>query len=115
MADQVDTITQVDDGRRLIIRLTNESDGNGETDVKKIDMSALATATHHYLPIRAVDIIRCNGLISGFNYVVLRWDATTDDEILVLGPGSFDFDYREVGPPEESAFRRRYGRYLPDY
>lgn len=106
MADKVDTITLLDNGNKHIVRLTNESDGNGEANVNKIDISAI-TGKHGYV-VSGVDIERIYGQVGQFNYVVLRWDATTDDEIIVLPPGSFDYDFlRTTGPlrdPQSAGF-----------
>lgn len=95
MADTVDTLTLHSDGLRHIIRITNESDGTGESSVVKVDMSAL-TPYQSYV-IKAVDVERIYGQMGGFNYVTLRWDATTDDEIAVLFPGTIFEDWSEVG------------------
>jgi len=95
MVDTVDTQTILSDGRKHIIRITNESDGTGESNVSKIDVSGL-TAKNGYTVI-GVNIDRISGQVGGFNYVTLRWDATTDDEIAVLAPGSFDLDYWRSG------------------
>ena len=92
MTDTVDTLTLFTDFQRHDIRLTNESDGTGESNVVKVDVSGL-TGKPGYT-IQAVDVERVFGQVGGFNYVTLRWDASTDDEIIVLPPGSFDHDFR---------------------
>ena len=43
MADTVTSQTIQDGGRTAILKFTNESDGTGESSVKKVDVSALAT------------------------------------------------------------------------
>ena len=43
MADAVASQTLVDDNRRAVIKLTNISDGTGESAVTKVDVSSLAT------------------------------------------------------------------------
>ena len=43
MADAVASQTIVDDNRRAVIKLTNISDGTGESAVTKVDVSGLAT------------------------------------------------------------------------
>ena len=43
MADAVSTTTIVDDDKRLLVQLTNLSDGTGEDAVNKVDVSGLAT------------------------------------------------------------------------
>ena len=106
MTDAVNTLTQLSDGRKHIIQITNESDGTGESAVKKIDISAL-TQKNGYTA-EGLDIDRITGQVGGFNYITLYWDATTDDEIAVLAPGNFDYQYfRDFGPlrdPQSSGF-----------
>ena len=36
-------------------------------------------------------------MVNGFNYVTIRYDASTDDEAIVLSPGSFDMDWTDSG------------------
>ena len=43
MADAVSSQTLVDTDKRTVIKITNLSDGSGESAVKKVDVSALAT------------------------------------------------------------------------
>jgi len=95
MADTVDTLTLLDNGIHHHIRITNESDGTGESAVVKIDMSGITAFGNEV--IKAVDVDRIFGMVGGFNYVVLEWDASTNDEIVVLAPGTFDFDFRDQG------------------
>lgn len=82
-------------GRHYVVRCTNESDGTGESGVAKIDISALTLGSVNAAPTYCT-IDRIVGHVSGFNYVVLRWDHTTDDEIAVLR-GNFDLDWTDVG------------------
>ena len=44
MADAVTTQTLVDGPKFAVLKLTNISDGTGESAVKKVDVSALATS-----------------------------------------------------------------------
>ena len=94
MADTVDTITMADGLRNHIVRLTNVSDGTGESDVKKVDISTLTgpdgvagTAPDSF----AIEYV--SWAIQGFSSVRIEFDATTDDEGLVLtGVGERVFD-----------------------
>lgn len=92
MADTVDTLVVRDSVRlngKLVVRLTNESDGTGETDVTKVDISTYTTPSGAAATYSVVERIEYQ--VNGFNRVVLRWDHTTDDEIAVLaGSGVFD-------------------------
>lgn len=95
MTDTVDTKVLVSTGTHYVIRITNESDGTGESGVAKIDKSTL-TDRFGSEP-KAVDIMLIEGNIGGFNYIVGRWDHSTDDEAFVLPPGSVYRDYRPYG------------------
>lgn len=89
MADNV-TSTTVNDGRYLVVHLTNESDGTGESAVAKVDISTFTDPHGNTGTYSAID--RIDYSVWGFNYVTLSWDATTDDEIAVLkGNGVIDF------------------------
>lgn len=96
MADSVDSKILRADNQRYTVRITNASDGTGESAVVKVDASGLTTK--HGYTLKAVDVRRVFGQVGGFNYVTLAWDADTDDEILVLTPGSFDYDYNDTEP-----------------
>lgn len=89
MADTVDTKVIRNATGHYVVRFTNECDGTGESAVTKVDISTLTTATGAVATYSKVE--RIEYAVSGFNYVVLRWDHTTDDEIAVLkGNGVID-------------------------
>lgn len=94
MTDTVDTLVLVSTKTHYTVRLTNESDGTGESAVKKIDKSTL-TDLHGREP-RAIDFMSIEYQVNGFNYVTLRWDHATDDEIAVLKGNGF-FTWKEAG------------------
>ncbi len=76
--------------RWQIIHLTNESDGTGESDVTKFNVSDFTDGSGLTATRSTIDLIEYS--VVGFNYVVLRWDHTTDDEIAVLsGQGTIDW------------------------
>lgn len=92
MADTVNSYKIEDGPRNLVYRFTSESDGTGESGVQKVDVSGLSNVdginppTH--LAIREV-----SGRVWGMNYLTVYFDATTDDEALVLkGEVYEDFD-----------------------
>lgn len=89
MADVVDVTTQYDSPRRLVVVLTNESDGTGETAVIKVDKSAF-TGPDGTEPGRLmVEEIEYD--VGGMR-VLLEWEHTAPDEIAVLnGAGFIDF------------------------
>lgn len=89
MADNV-TSTTVYSGRYVARHITNESDGTGEVAVTKIDISTFTDPFKKTAAYTTIDRIEYS--VWGFNYVVLYWDATADDEIAVLkGQGSLDW------------------------
>jgi hypothetical protein len=89
MADTVDTKVIRNATGHYVARFTNESDGTGESGVTKIDISTLTTATGAVPTYSKIERIEYS--VWGFNYVTLRWDHTTDDEIAVLkGNGIID-------------------------
>jgi hypothetical protein len=83
MADTVDTKVIRNVRGRYVVRLTNESDGTGESGVAKVDISTLTAASGATATYSKVERIEYS--VFGMNYVVLRWDHTTADEIAVLG------------------------------
>ena len=95
MADTVDTIVQFSGTRRYIVRLTNISDGTGESAVKKVDISTL-TNGKGVAPTR-VNVESIQWSIQGFSSVKLLWDHTTDDELAVLGAGNGYRDFSQAG------------------
>lgn len=99
MADTVDTLVVYSSPRKYVVRLTNISDGTGESAVVKVDKSALTGPTGAAPSKLMVEKIEyaCSGM-----QVRLHWDATTDDEIAMLDGAGF-FDWTEVGGLEDPA------------
>lgn len=95
MADTVDSQVVFSGPRRYVVKLTNISDGTGESAVVKVDKSAL-TGPAGGAPGRLV-LEEISWDIQGFTSIRLHWDATTDDEIVVLGPGSGQMSWAGVG------------------
>ena len=88
MADTVDSLVLVNQPPYYTIRLTNVSDGTGESAVVKVDKSALVDIDG--LEPVALDLVGIEWDVSGMN-VTLLWDHTTDDEMIVLnGQGEWD-------------------------
>lgn len=82
MADAVDTYVLESNAVYYMVRLTNASDGTGESAVVKVDRSGLTNVKGVEPKGLTVEWIEYQ--VNGFNYVKLDWDATTDDEIAVL-------------------------------
>ena len=94
MADSVDSVVLFSGTRRRAVRLTNVSDGTGESAVIKIDKSTLIGPDGTEPSKLVVEEIVWN--IQGFTSVRLFWDHTTDDEIDMLSGGG-SRDYTAVG------------------
>jgi len=95
MADTVDTKVIRNKHGRYVVKLTNISDGTGESGVVKVDVSALTNASGAAATMAHVWRIEYN--IQGFTSVRLHWDAATDDEIAVLPTGSGVIDFTPEG------------------
>ena len=95
MADTVDTVKLVDGERNVIVRRTNVCDGTGESDAVFMDISSFNSTLSG--PALSLSIEKVEYDIQGFNSVRLEFDATTDDEALVLSEGQGCIDLREYG------------------
>ena len=83
MADAVTSQTLSDGDRIAVVKFTNLSDGNGESSVKKVDISTLAANSAGATPARAT-IEQIWYDIGGMR-VALEWNATTNVVAAVLG------------------------------
>ena len=83
MADAVTSQTIVDTDKRVIVKFTNLSDGNGEASVKKVDVSAL-TAHPNGTACSQVTIDQVWYDIGGMR-VLIDFAASTNVAALVLG------------------------------
>jgi len=95
MADTVDVKSPFSGTKKYVLRLTNESDGTGESAITKLDISTL-TGPNGAAPT-SITLLEYNYNVSGFNYVVLEWDHTTNDEMLVAAAGSGYADFSGFG------------------
>lgn len=100
MADIV-TVRQIFDGvRYCTYEFTNESDGTGETTVKKIDLDDLVgrngflTGGERPLSLSLSDI---SYEVGGFNYVNLLWDRTPSNILILTIVDSGGSNYRGEG------------------
>ena len=83
MADAVTSQTLVDTDKRAVIKLTNLSDGSGESAVAKVDVSALNTNAKGETCSRVtIDQIWYD--VGGMR-VALEWNASTNVVCMVLG------------------------------
>ena len=83
MADAVTSQTLVDGDKTAVIKLTNISDGTGESSVKKIDVSALNANSNGDACTR-VSITQVWYDVGGLR-VALEFDASSNVVGLVLG------------------------------
>ena len=97
MADAVDTKVIQSDGKYHIARWTNLSDGTGEAAVIKLDVSTLLNANKR--TATRTRLRKISWRVQGFPRVTLLWDATTDDEIMVLAAGTGELDFDAMGIP----------------
>jgi hypothetical protein len=98
MTDTVNSNVTADGRRNYVIHLQGKSDGTGESAVLKVDISTLtgpagkAGLAPTYFAAKSVDY----NISSGFESIQLLFDATTDDEMVTLAPGS---GYLPFDPP----------------
>lgn len=91
MADAVTTQVLYESPVEYVVKLTNLSDGTGESDVNKVDVSALAPATN-FLVLEEI-IYATDGMSAR-----LEWDATTDVPFWVCPPNhAARIDFRKMG------------------
>lgn len=95
MADAVTSEYVFNGQRRKLLHLTNISDGTGESNVIKIDVSALTFNGGRVPTYTTIDMIEYN--VQGFSSVRLNFDATTDDEVAVLPAGMGVLDFYAYG------------------
>ena len=103
MADAVTSQTIVDTDKRVIVKFTNLSDGNGEASVVKVDVSALNSNSHTGAACSRVHITQVWYAISAMR-IDLEWAATTNVKALMLGgsaaagpSGAGHLDFRSFG------------------
>jgi hypothetical protein len=89
MADAVSSQTVFNGTRKLIVKLTNVSDGTGESAVKKVDASDFSASEFR--------IEKVHYATSGMGARLL-WDADTDvDAVLIPADGYGCLDFSEFG------------------
>lgn len=94
MADSVNTNVLFNGSRKYVVRITNISDGTGESAVVKVDKSTL-TGPNGAEPSKFV-VEEIEWSIAGFTNVALHFNHTTPDMLDVLS-GSGYKDYRDAG------------------
>ena len=94
MADAVTTTTLHNSPRRLIVQITNLSDGTGESAVVKVDKSTFTGLNGLEPSSLAIEYIK--GLVSGMS-VTLKADRTSDLTIAQIGSGEVNIDFTCAG------------------
>ena len=108
MADAVTSQTISDGDRTAVVKFTNISDGSGDSSVKKVDVSALATSSRDGATCARVHITQIWYMISGMR-VDLEWNASSNVKALILGggvalePTMGHFDFRSFGGIKNNA------------
>jgi hypothetical protein len=87
MADAVTTKTLISGSKRIILQLTNISDGTGESAVTKLDISAL-TGPNGVAPTK-ISIEEIQWCVQGFSSVRLLTDHTADDVVALLSGNGY--------------------------
>ncbi len=92
MADTVSNRVILDGPSKVIVVCTGSSDGTGEVDAVKIDLSTLEAYPDGRLPTRlSIQYIEYD--VKGYNFVALEFDRTTDVPIAKLsGSGVLVFE-----------------------
>ncbi len=92
MADTVAVKTLFNSPNRLVVQLTNLSDGTGESAVVKVDKSTFTGPNGSEPTSLMIDKIVYD--VSSMR-VLLQWDQTSDETIAVLqGDGIIDYSKR---------------------
>ena len=108
MADAVTSQTLSDGDRTAVMKITNISDGSGESSVKKVDVSTLTDNSHTGAECARVHITQVWYAISGMR-VDLEWNASSNVKALILGAGvaleptNGHFDFRSFGGIKNNA------------
>ena len=103
MADAVTTTTIQDGNRIAVVQLTNTSDGNGESAVTKIDVSALAPNSANGQVCTGVKLARIVYSTFGMS-VKLLWHATTNTICWDLNSDyTTDEDFTDFGGIQNTA------------
>lgn len=83
MADTVTSQTIINGARNLVIKCTNESDGTGESGVKKVDAQSATLAVNGTVPGIHLTIARITYNVSQ-GAVRMQWDASSATDIDIL-------------------------------
>jgi hypothetical protein len=101
MADAVTTDVLFNSNNRRTIKITNISDGTGESAVTKIDRTTLTGPNLVDAPTKLV-VEEIDYDVQGFTYVKLQWvDATNQEIAMLAGQNYKDFSYLGGFTPDD--------------
>ena len=83
MVDTVTSQTIINGSRNLVMKFTNESDGTGESAVKKVDAQSTTFAVNGVEPGIHLKIARITFVVQGGS-LRLQWDASSATDIDIL-------------------------------
>jgi hypothetical protein len=86
MADTVTTNVNSNTGLRYEVVLTGISDGTGETDVQKIDISSITLPNRSDLSPESLALEKVEATVNGFSYIRLYWERTAGNNTMVILP-----------------------------
>jgi hypothetical protein len=110
MADAVATQILFQGDKQVIMKFTNNSDGTGETAVKKVDVATLTP--YQGQACVAVQIDRIYGLTHGME-VRMLWEANTNVTILTYPQNNAQtLDFNDFGGLDNNASTGKTGNIL---
>ena len=107
MADAVTSQTIIDTDKRAVIKLTNLSDGSGESSVEKVDVAGLNSRSSDSAACSRVTIDQIWYDVGGMR-VALEWNASSNVVAIVLGGSAAagnvqHMDFRSFGGIKNNA------------
>lgn len=95
MADTVSSQTIINGPRNLVMKFTNESDGTGESGIKKVDAASSTFAVNGTVPGVHLTVARVTYNVSTGS-VRMQWDASSATDIDILSYAGVQ-DYTAFG------------------
>lgn len=99
MANAVSSQTLINGPRNCVVKVTMVSDGTDESDVVKVDASALGLATDGSVRCDRIDYTSTSA-----NSILVEWDGATDAPLCTIPADSSDtFDWASIGGIKNNA------------
>lgn len=95
MADTVTTKILRNSGNYVTIHLTCQSDGTGETLVKKLDLKDLKMSTG--ISPRSLTLVEAKTSVNTFSYVTIYWDRPPSPAAAIVLRGVDSVSFKSVG------------------